>query len=517
MLLPTSLTPRFATCAYIVSDVVFPQVTPREYTMPDAISRLSAALEGRYRVEREIGAGGMATVFLAEDLRHKRLVAIKVLNPRLAEAVGAERFLREIETTAGLRHPNILPLYDSGGGEGLLYYVMPFVEGGSLRDRLKAEKQLSIEESIRIATDVCGALEAAHEEGVIHRDVKPENILLDRGHAMVADFGIAQAVSRGGPGRLTGTGVAIGTPDYMSPEQSLGETPDGRSDLYSLGCVLYEMLTGEPPFQGRGVAVLLAKHAVEVPPEVRLRRDTVPGSLSVGHRESALKAARRSVPECGGTRISFGLGIGGRRKNHAHAVPYYLGACATSCPRSLDRSRRRSPALGRSGRWASATLRVSDEPARSTWETVGGQLYTWTFHPIGSALLADLYGQLYAFDGEEWRVVSKPRRSSLLHPTGKDLDGRLLAIAGIGRDGPVWQLLELTANGLTPADTLPIAQGAFAFDWWSDGRELAAYMDGILRLGPTGWNREPTGTTGQILRGVGDRSFTALRHSVGSQ
>src|SRR5689334_25189836 len=212
---------------------------------------VAAALADRYRIERELGAGGMATVYLAEDLKHRRRVAIKVLRPELGAAVGAERFLREIETTANLRHPHILPLYDSGSAGGLLYYVMPLVEGESLRDRLAREKQLPIDDALRIAREVADALSYAHARGVIHRDIKPENILLEGGHAVVADFGIARAVSTAGADRLTETGMAIGTPMYMSPEQAAGDPDlDGRSDLYSLGCVLYEMLGVQAPFTG---------------------------------------------------------------------------------------------------------------------------------------------------------------------------------------------------------------------------------------------------------------------------
>src|ERR1044071_1886471 len=210
--------------------------------MTDAGARLTSALADRYRLERELGAGGMATVYLAEDLRHHRKVAIKVLRPELASAVGPERFLREIETTANLRHPHILPLYDSGEAEGFLYYVMPFIEGQSLRDRMGSGTPIPVEDALRITREVADALGYAHARGVIHRDIKPENILLEGGHAVVADFGIAKAVSAAGAEQLTRTGVSIGTPSYMSPEQASGEQLDGRSDLYALGCVLYEML-----------------------------------------------------------------------------------------------------------------------------------------------------------------------------------------------------------------------------------------------------------------------------------
>jgi len=238
-----------------------------------------AAFTGRYAIERELGRGGMATVYLAEDLKHGRPVAIKVLAPELAAALGRERFLREIATAARLSHPHILPLHDSGEANGFLYFVMPYVEGESLRDRLVREKQLPIEDAITIVRQVASALSYAHSRDVVHRDVKPDNVLLSEGGAIVADFGIAGAVLAAG-GRLTQTGIILGTPAYMSPEQGAGERGlDGRSDVYSLGCVLYEMLTGEPPFTGPTAQAIIAKRFTEPAPSARRLRDTV--SLAV--------------------------------------------------------------------------------------------------------------------------------------------------------------------------------------------------------------------------------------------
>ncbi len=243
--------------------------------------RLSAALADRYRIERELGRGGMATVYLADDLKHRRKVAVKVLHPELAEALGAERFLREIETTANLRHPHILPLYDSGDADGFLYYVMPFVEGESLRDRLDREKQLPIDGALAIAREVADALGYAHARGIVHRDIKPENILLEGGHAVVADFGIARAVSAAGEGRITQTGMAVGTPMYMSPEQAAGDRDlDGRSDLYSLGCVLYEMLGGQAPFTGPTVESVVRQHVMTQAAPITNLRPTVPPEVA---------------------------------------------------------------------------------------------------------------------------------------------------------------------------------------------------------------------------------------------
>jgi eukaryotic-like serine/threonine-protein kinase len=236
-------------------------------------SRLEPALAGRYSLGRELGEGGMAVVFLAHDLRHDREVALKVLRPEVSAEIGAERFLLEIKLAAGLTHPHILPVFDSGDADGLLFYVMPSMEGRSLRERLDRERQLSLSESLRIAREVASALDYAHRHNVVHRDIKPENILLHDGAAMVADFGIGKVLSVGGRS-LTQTGLAIGTPAYMSPEQSAGElSTDGRSDLYSLGCVLYEMLTGEPPFTGVSAQAIIAKRFVSPIPKVRTTRD----------------------------------------------------------------------------------------------------------------------------------------------------------------------------------------------------------------------------------------------------
>ncbi len=245
--------------------------------MTDAAT-LNATLAGRYAVEREIGAGGMAVVYLANDLRHRRKVALKVLRPELAAVIGAERFLREIETTANLQHPHILPLHDSGTVEGTAFYVMPYVEGESLRDRLRRETQLPIDDAVRIAREVASALDYAHRHGVVHRDIKPENILLHDGQALVADFGIALAVSSAGGGsRMTETGMSLGTPNYMSPEQAMGDreiTP--RSDVYALGCVLYEMLLGEPPFTGPSAQAVIARVVTEEPRSLTQQRKSIP-------------------------------------------------------------------------------------------------------------------------------------------------------------------------------------------------------------------------------------------------
>jgi serine/threonine-protein kinase len=286
----------------------------------DPLACLSSALADRYRLERQLGAGGMATVYLAHDLKHNRKVAVKVLRPELAAALGHDRFLREIEIAAGLSHPHILPLYDSGKAEGptargadeaaepsaigprpsadILYYVMPYVEGESLRDRLRREKQLPLDDAMAIAREVADALSYAHARGFIHRDIKPENILLHSGHAVVADFGIARAVDAAGGNRLTETGLAVGTPSYMSPEQAAGaEDLDGRSDLYALGCVLYEMLAGQPPFTAPTAEGVVRQHITAEPPPITQLRPAVPTAVAgVLQRALAKNPADRFNP-----------------------------------------------------------------------------------------------------------------------------------------------------------------------------------------------------------------------------
>ncbi len=248
--------------------------------MADILDRIKVALSDRYAIEREIGSGGMATVYLARDLKHDRKVAVKVLRPQLAASLGSDRFLREIKITANLNHPHILPLLDSGAADGFLYYVMPYVEGGSLRDRLNREKQLPIADALELTSEIGDALGHAHSLGFVHRDVKPENILFEAGHAVVSDFGIARAVTEAGDERLTDTGVAIGTPAYMSPEQGAGEQQlDGRSDIYSLGCLLYEMLGGDPPYTGSTPQAILARKVTDPVPSLKAVRETVPDEI----------------------------------------------------------------------------------------------------------------------------------------------------------------------------------------------------------------------------------------------
>ena len=257
-------------------DKLLTESLDEELPTSDVLTRLKAALAGQYEVERELGRGGMAAVYLARDVKHDRQVAIKVLHPELAATLGGERFEREIRLAAKLQHPHILGLHDSGVAGDLLYYVMPFVKGESLRDRLDREGMLPIDDAVAIALEVNDALGYAHSQGVIHRDIKPDNILLSGGHALVADFGIARAVSPEGGQKLTATGMSMGTPYYMSPEQSAGDVVGATSDLYSLGCMLYEMLAGEPPFTGMNAMQVMARHAMEQVPSIRIVRSAVP-------------------------------------------------------------------------------------------------------------------------------------------------------------------------------------------------------------------------------------------------
>ena len=252
--------------------------------------RLNTALDGRYRILRHLGEGGMATVYLCDDLKHDRKVALKLLKPELAAVLGAERFVQEIKTTAALQHPHILPLFDSGAADGFLFYVMPFIDGETLRAKLDRDTQLGVDDAVRIAREVADALHYAHERGIVHRDVKPENILLHGGHAMVADFGIALAVSAAAGGRMTETGLSLGTPHYMSPEQATAEKEiTARSDVYSLGSVLYEMLTGSPPYTGANAQQIIMKIITEPAEAVTKYRKSVPANVAAAVAKSLEK------------------------------------------------------------------------------------------------------------------------------------------------------------------------------------------------------------------------------------
>ena len=293
------------------------------------LEQLTTALAGRYRVVREIGRGGMAAVYLADDPKHHRQVAIKVFNADLAEVLGKDRFLREIELTAGLAHPHILPLYDSGIADGFAYYVMPFVEGKTLRDYLAEKGRLSLDEALRIVRGVADALSFAHRKGIIHRDIKPENVLLQSGHALVADFGIARALSLAGDVALTQTGMIVGTPSYMSPEQTVGDsTVDARSDIYSLACLLFEALTGAPPFKGGTAADVARRRLTEAAPRLGTSTANIPPAID----EAVAKALAREPKDRFATAEDFSAALSGQGASH---VAPAAGAATGSAKKGL--------------------------------------------------------------------------------------------------------------------------------------------------------------------------------------
>jgi serine/threonine-protein kinase len=326
--------------------------------------RLSAALADRYRIERELGAGGMATVYLAEDLRHDRKVAIKVLKPELAAVLGAERFVVEIKTTAALQHPHILPLFDSGTADGFLFYVMPYIQGETIRDKLNRETQFGVEEAVRIAREVADALDYAHRHGVIHRDIKPENILLHDGRAMVMDFGIALAVSAAAGGRMTETGLSLGTPHYMSPEQATAEKDiSARSDMYSLGSVLYEMLTGQPPHVGGSAQQIIMKIITTPAEPVTVHRKSVPPNVAA--------AVARSLEKLPADRFDSARTFADALGNTAFTAAGSAGTAALAMGGVPARSRALHWAIGAGvGALATATVLLMLRPELSVPDVV---------------------------------------------------------------------------------------------------------------------------------------------------
>jgi serine/threonine protein kinase len=424
------------------------------------IERLNVALEGRYRIERELGEGGMATVYLAEDLRHGRQVAVKVLRPELAAVVGAERFLAEIRTTAALQHPHILPLHDSGAADGFLFYVMPYVAGDTLRDRLDRERQLPVQEAVEIARKVADALEYAHEQGVIHRDIKPANILLSRGDPVVADFGIALALSEAGGGRITETGLSLGTPHYMSPEQATGERSlDPRSDIYALGCVLYEMLVGEPPFPGPTAQAVLVRILTGQPRRVTETRHTVPCARGRGGGEVAGEAA--------GGPLRLGRGV---RRGVARSVVRY----------TQERRRRRRRDAGR--RWARVAI------ARA--------LPDWSPPPVavlfGAALGLVLVVAAIA-------AVASSGGTPAAHRCG---GGAPDAPVRAGRGGRVQRGYMDGGVAIAPDGTIASSRRVWSRESWSDSRASFARGRSRERLGvpPHVLSRWPVD---RVQRGIG--------------
>jgi serine/threonine-protein kinase len=407
----------------------------------ESAAALAEALRDRYELERELGAGGMATVYLARDLKHHRPVALKVLRTELAAVIGAKRFLQEIETTANLQHPHILPLHDSGEVGGTAYYVMPYVEGESLRDRLRREKQLPIEVAVRIATEVASALDYAHRKGVVHRDIKPENILLHEGQALVADFGIALALSAAGGTRMTETGLSLGTPHYMSPEQAMGEREiTGRSDVYALGCVLYEMLTGDPPFTGSTAQAIVAQVVTEAPRPMIPRRHTIPPQI-----EAAVLRALEKLPA------------------DRFATPAEFAQALAAAPAQVTRT--------------------SAVPTAAQRPRVG----PWIAALVPVLLLAA--GLAWYFRGP--RDKARPLVASLLPPPGCDFDevgnsnlvqlspdgSRLAFVAACGEDRSIWVRTMDTGENRRLGGTA----GAIYPFWSADGRSLGFFADERLK------------------------------------
>jgi Tol biopolymer transport system component len=428
-------------------------------TAPD---RLSRALADRYRIERELGQGGMATVHLAEDLKHNRKVAIKVLRPELAAVLGAERFVQEITTTAQLQHPNILPLFDSGSADGFLYYVMPYVEGETLRARLNRETQLGVEESVALVREVADALQYAHTQGVVHRDIKPENILLHAGRPMVADFGIALAVSAAAGGRMTETGLSLGTPHYMSPEQATAEKHiTNRSDIYSLGAVLYEMLTGEPPHTGTSAQQIIMKIITEPVAPVTERRRTVPPNVA-----AALAKALEKLPaDRFGTAAEFAAAL----------------QDATFVPRTA----------GRGGVRASTVRRAPVGWAMGAGAVIGALVLGWFAHGwlTRPPLVAPVH---FAFTLGHPGVV---RGFVAISPDGRRIAMSVMDSAGVQHIGE-------RALGSTAVTLIPGTGGGDNPTYSLDGKWIAfsrAFGGGLLKV------PSPGGTPTVVVdSGVGD-------------
>jgi serine/threonine-protein kinase len=434
----------------------------------DLLARLQAGLTGRYRIERELARGRTATVCVAYDMKHDRQVALKVLHPELAAAVGPERFLREIQFAARLEHPHIVALHDSGEADGLLYFVMPYVVGESLRDRLEREAQLPIAEALRIAGDVADALGYAHGLGVVHRDIKPENILLADGRALVTDFGIARAISAAGSERLTETGIALGTPAYMSPEQGMEEGEvDGRSDLYALGCVVYEMLAGAPPFTGPTAQAILARHAVDPVAPIR----TVRGTVSAGVERAVLQALAKvpadrfrsaaefahalteprpplRVPRTSRAKLVIGTGL-----SAAAALALLLGF-------TLGGWRGRASAKGSATWLRSIAVLPLDNLSRDTTQDAFADGMT-------TALITDL-GRIRALRVIAKRAVTPFKGSALpAHLIAESLHADVLVEGGIERSGDRFrldlQLIDAASGGQLWADRFEDAtQNRFA-------------------------------------------------------
>jgi eukaryotic-like serine/threonine-protein kinase len=481
------------------------------------LNRLKEGLADRYRIERELGQGGMATVYLAHDIRHERRVAVKVLRPELSAILGAERFLAEIKTTAHLQHPHILSLFDSGEADGLVFYVMPYVEGESLRDRLSREHQLPVEDAVRIAGEVASALDYAHRHGVVHRDIKPENILLHDGSALVADFGIALAVSRSDGGtRMTETGMSLGTPHYMAPEQAMGEreiTP--RADIYALGCVLYEMLAGEPPFTGPTAQAIIARVMTEEPRSLVLQRKSIPPHVEA----TALRALEKLPADRFGTAAQFIESLSRPGAVTAAAAPTVMGRVQARPRRWLALAPWGLAALA-AGIAAWGWLGRAPEP-RTSWHylTLSDSITITTTTP-SLALSPDGRSVLFKDSRQDgllwikrWDQLDATPIPGTERATGTTFspDGAWIAYAADGR------LKKVRAGGgssVSLADSVAI-QGAYNIIWLDDGSLVytGAHLD-VLYRSPSGGGAKVL-LADSTLRGFGLQNLAPLPHARG--
>ena len=430
------------------------------------MERLTAALADRYRLERELGQGGMATVYLAHDIRHDRPVAIKVLKPELGAVLGVERFLSEIKVTANLQHPNLLPLFESGEVEGLLYYAMPFVEGETLRARLEREKQLPVEEAVRLSVAIAQALDYAHRRGVIHRDLKPENILLADGQPLVADFGIALAVSNAGGQRVTQTGLSLGTPQYMSPEQATGDRAvDGRTDIYSLGAMTYEMLTGEPPHSGGTAQAIIAKLMTEDVRPLTVLRRSVPSHVDAAVRRALEKLAADRFATAG----EYALALQG--KGDAASMSRYLPA-ASGASALANRGRRVREAAA----WTAAVVAL----AAVAWARMHPPAVPET--PVVRTTIEPPANELVMVGG--FPIAISPAGDRLAYVTSS-VTGYRTVVQKVSELGTRAMLAELSLKSIT---------------FSPDGRELV-YSDGfeIRRISAEGGSGRPVASTGTRL------------------
>ncbi|HTS88929.1 MAG TPA: protein kinase [Gemmatimonadales bacterium] len=473
----------------------------------DPNPRLVAALADRYRIERELGQGGMATVYLARDLRHDRNVALKVLRPELAAVIGADRFLAEIKTTAALQHPHILPLFDSGQSDGFLFYVMPLIEGESLRGRLNREHQLPVEDAIRLGREIGSALDYAHRHGVIHRDIKPENILLHDGAALVADFGIALAVSQAGGNRMTETGLSLGTPGYMSPEQATGERGlDARADVYSLGCLLYEMLAGQPPHTGPTVQAVIAAVVTKEPERLSIRRPSVPPYVEAAVHKALAKLPADRWPNA----EAFVKALG-----EPGSAPSLVAVTAATPVAPARRSRTTlilagaTVALAAIAAWG--WFRPSPHPflvryalALRNQEAVSSGLLAGrvAISPDGRRIIYVGRGEgntrLWVKDADQVRPTPLSGTDGATSPFFSP-DGRQI---GYVKDGRTVRVLPL--EGGSPL-TLTDSANATAADWGSDGYIYFEVDSGISRIPAGGGHPEPV------------YKFAASDHVIGTE